>query len=427
MKVVIVSTYDVEGGAAKGAYRLHKALLSEGINSLMLVMIRQNDDGDYTIISESQKRLKKALNLLRATLDRLPLRLHKNSSRIQFSISWIGFNNIARKINNINPDIVNLHWVADGFFKIEDIQKINSPVVITLQDAWYFTGGCHYFGDCEKYTLSCGACPILQSKIEFDLSKICWLRKKRLFERKKDLFVVGLSNWVTECSKKSSLLKDKNHATIPNPVDSDIFKPIDKNLAREIWNLPKSKKIILFGSVNPLSDERKGFKQLVLSLQKLSSKNNIELVIFGSVKPREVPDFPFQAHYVGYVNDDVSLATLYSSADLALVPSLQEALGNVAIESLSCGTPVVAFNVGGIKDIIEHKVNGYLAKPYDVDDFANGIKWILDNPNYNELCQNARKKILKEFDSKIVARKYIKLFNEILSIKKEKEREHNKK
>jgi len=239
--------------------------------------------------------------------------------------------------------------------------------------------------------------------------------------------VVGSSNWITECSKKSSLLKDKNHATIPNPVDSDIFKPIDKNLAREIWNLPKSKKIILFGSVNPLSDERKVFKQLVQSLQKLSSKNNIELVIFGSVKPREVPDFPFQAHYVGYVNDDVSLATLYSSADLALVPSLQENLPNVAIESLSCGTPVVAFNVGGIKDIIEHKVNGYLAKPYDVDDFANGIKWILDNPNYNELCQNARKKILKEFDSKIVARKYIKLFNEILSIKKEKEREHNKK
>jgi glycosyltransferase involved in cell wall biosynthesis len=167
-----------------------------------------------------------------------------------------------------------------------------------------------------------------------------------------------------------------------------------------------------------LSDERKGFKQITQALQKLKGRNDLELVVFGSVKPKQVPDFSFPTHYVGYISDDISLATLYSSADLTLVPSLQEALGNVTIESLSCGTPVVAFDIGGSKDIIDHKINGYLAKPYDPDDFANGIRWVLDNPNYNELRQNAREKILKEFDSKVVARKYIELFNQILSFKK---------
>jgi glycosyltransferase involved in cell wall biosynthesis len=417
MKIVIVSTYDIEGGAAKVAYRLHKALLSEGIDSVMFVMTRKNEDGDYTIISDSQKRIKKAFNVIRSVLDRLPLRIYKDSSRIQFSVSWIGLNNIAQKINNLKPDIVNLHWIADGFLKIEDIQKIDAPVILTLQDAWHFTGGCHYFGNCEKYISSCGACPSLQSKIEFDLSKICWLRKKRVYEKKKDLFVVGTSRWITECSQKSSLLKNKKHTTIPAPVDTNTFKPIDKNLAREIWNLPKSKKIILFGAVNPLGDERKGFKQLIQALQKLKGRRDFELVVFGSVKPKQVPDFSFPTHYVGYINDDVSLATLYSSADLTLVPSLQENLSNVIIESLSCGTPVVAFDIGGNKDMIDHKINGYLAKPYDPDDFANGIRWILDNPNYDELRQNAREKILKEFDSKVVARKYIELFNQILSFK----------
>jgi glycosyltransferase involved in cell wall biosynthesis len=353
MKIVIVSTYDIEGGAAKGAYRLHKALLSEGINSFMFVMTRKNEDGDYTIISDSQKRIKKAFNTIRSVLDRLPLRIYKDSSRIQFSVSWIGLNNIAQKINNLKPDIVNLNWIADGFLKIEDIQKINAPVILTLRDAWHFTGGCHYFWNCEKYISSCGACPLLQSKIEFDLSKICWLRKKRVYEKKKDLFVVGISRWITECSQKSSLLKDKKHTTIPNPVDTNTFKPIDKSLAREIWNLPKSKKIILFGAVNPLSDERKGFKQITQALQKLKGRNDLELVVFGSVKPKQVSDFSFPAHYIGYISDDISLASLYSSADLTLVPSLQENLSNVIIESLSCGTPAVAFDIGGSKDIID--------------------------------------------------------------------------
>ncbi len=418
MRVVIVSTYDLEGGAAKGPYRLHRAFLSEGIDSIMLVMMRRNDDGDWTIISDSQKRVKKAFNLLRATLDRLPLRFYRNGSNVQFSISWVGFNNIVRKINNLNPDIVNLHWIADAFLRIEDIQKIKSPVIITLQDAWYFTGGCHYFWDCEKYTLSCGACPILSSVMEYDLSRICWLRKKRVFQKKKDIFVVGSSKWITDCSKRSSLLKDKKHFTIPSGVDSAIFKPVDKNFARKIWNLPQSKKIILFGAINPLSDKRKGFRQLTEALQKLKKRDDIELVIFGSVRPKDCPDFSFPTRYVGYINDEISIATLYSAADLTLAPSLQENLSNVVIESLSCGTPVVAFDIGGNKDIIEHKFNGYLAKPYDTDDFANGIRWVLDNPNYNQLQLNAREKILKEFDIKVVVKKYIELFNEVLNYEK---------
>jgi len=178
--------------------------------------------------------------------------------------------------------------------------------------------------------------------------------------------------------------------------------------------LSKDKKLVLFGAVSATSDPRKGFKELSEALRKLKLRD-IELVVFGSSKPKDAPDFGFNTHYLGHLHDDVSLVTLYNAVDVTVVPSLQENLSNTIMESLSCGTPVVAFNIGGNSDMIEHKINGYLAKPYDTDDLAKGIEWILSSPNYNELCENARNKVLREFDSKVVVKKYIELYDKIIS------------
>jgi len=410
MKILIVNTSDVQGGAARAAYRLHKALLVSGIDSQMLVQSKSSDD--FTVIGPATK-VQKAMAKLRPTLDSLPVRWYKNRTKTLFSPSWLGFSSVVDKINEINPDIVHLHWVCWGMMTIENIARIKAPVVWSLHDMWAFTGGCHYDEDCEGYKETCGHCKVLASNKQNDLSTKIFKRKQKVFAFKKNITIVGLSNWLNECSKSSTLLKDKNHINLPNPIDTNTFKPFDKEKVRELWSLPKDKKLVLFGAIGATSDPRKGFKELSDAMGKLTSKD-IEFVVFGSSQPQKAPNFGFNTHYLGSLHDDVSLVTLYSAVDVMVVPSLQENLSNVIMESMACGTPVVAFDVGGNSDLIDHKINGYLAEPFDAIDLANGIKWVLSSQNYKDLCRNARDKVNRSFSNEIVVQKYISLYKGIL-------------
>jgi glycosyltransferase involved in cell wall biosynthesis len=299
--------------------------------------------------------------------------------------------------------------------RIEDIARIKAPIVWSLHDMWAFTGGCHYDEECSGYEKECGNCKVLGSDKENDLSKKVFLRKQKAFESKKDMTIVGLSQWLNNCSKNSSLLKNKKHINLPNPIDSTLYKPFDKEKARELWNLPQDKKLVLFGAMGATSDPRKGFKELSDAMNNMKKTDNIEFVVFGSSKPQNAPDFGFKTHYLGNLADDVSLVTLYSAVDVMIVPSLQENLSNAIMESLACGTPVIGFDIGGNADMIEHQQTGYLVKPFDTDDLANGIEWILNAPNYDDLCNKAREKVIREFDSVIVAKKYVELYEEILN------------
>jgi glycosyltransferase involved in cell wall biosynthesis len=411
MKILIVNTSDIQGGAARAAYRLHKSLLNSGIDSQMLVQSKSSDN--YTVTGP-QTKLQKAMCKLRPTLDSLPVKFYKNRTKTLFSLSWFGFNGMVEKINEINPDIVHLHWICAGMMRTEDIANIKAPVVWSLHDMWAFTGGCHYDENCGGYKSACGNCKVLGSKKKNDLSKKVFTRKQKAFAAKKEMTIVGLSKWLNECAKTSTLLKDKNHINLPNPIDTDTFKPFDKEKARELWKLPQDKKIVLFGAMSATSDPRKGFKELINAMEQLTSQD-IELVVFGSSKPQNAVDFGLKTHYLGSLQDDISLVTLYSAVDIMVVPSLQENLSNAIMESLACATPVAAFGIGGNSDMIEHEKTGYLAKPFESKDLANGIEWVLNAKNYDQLCKNAREKVTREFDSKIVASKYIKLYNDIIS------------
>lgn len=410
MKILIVNTSDINGGAARAAYRLHKALLSGGVDSQMLVQSKSSDD--YTVIGPATK-VQKAMAKLRPTLDSLPVRWYKNRSRTLFSPSWLGFSHIVDTINEINPDIVHLHWICGGMMRVEDIAHIKAPIVWSLHDMWAFTGGCHYDEECEGYKESCGNCKVLASDKQNDLSTKVFQRKQKAFTSKKEMTIVGLSNWLNECSKSSALLKDKKHINLPNPIDINTFKPFDKENARELWSLPKDKKLVLFGAMGATSDPRKGFTELSNAMDKLTSKD-IEFVVFGSSQPQNAPDFGFKTHYLGHLHDDVSLVTLYSAVDVMVVPSLQENLSNAIMESMACATPVVAFAIGGNSDMIEHERTGYLAKPFESEDLAFGIEWVLNAVEYDELCANAREKVVREFDSRVVAGKYVELYEDIL-------------
>lgn len=410
MKILIVNTSDLEGGAAIAAFRLNKSLLDQKVDCQMLVQSKKSDD--FKVRTRGIKA-KKNLNMLRSIIDSIPVRFYKERSKTLFSPSWLGFNNIIDVINKINPDLVHLHWINNGMIKIEDLCSIKVPLVWSLHDMWAFTGGCHYDEDCEGYKKSCGNCKVLVSSKSNDLSKKVYNRKLKTFSQIHNMTIIGLSNWINECSKNSTLLKDKRHVNLPNLIDTQVFKSLDKDKSRELWNFPKNKKLILFGAIAATTDARKGFAELSETLFKLTNKN-IELVVFGSIKPKKSPNFAFKVHYLGNLGDDVSLATLFTSVDVTIVPSIQENLSNTILESLACATPVVGFNIGGNSDMIEHKKTGYLAEPFNTTDLAYGTEWVLNNKKYNQLCRNAREKVLKEFDSVIVAKKYIKLYKEII-------------
>jgi glycosyltransferase involved in cell wall biosynthesis len=413
MKILIVNTSDIEGGAARASYRLFKALENENIEVSMLVQKKSSDN--YKVFTPNTK-IDKLINIFRPILEQLPVKFYKNRTKTLFSSSLVGNKKILKMIEEINPDIVHLHWINGGMMKIEDLSHIKAPIVWSLHDMWAFTGGCHYDEECGLFKNECASCKVLGSVKSKDLSKKIFDRKKKTFFHIENMTIVGLSKWLHKCAKESIILENKKHINLPNPIDTNIFKPFDKEKARELWSLPKDKKLILFGAMGATSDPRKGFDELSNAMQKLENKN-IEFIIFGSSKPKYSQNFGFKTHYLGSLADDISLVTLYSAVDIMIVPSLQENLSNAIMESLACATPVIGFDIGGNSDMIEHKKNGYLAKPFDTTDLACGIDWILDNEKYekyDELCVNARNKVLKEFDSVAVANKYIELYKDIL-------------
>ncbi|KAF2325918.1 MAG: glycosyltransferase family 4 protein [Flavobacterium nitrogenifigens] len=410
MRVLIVNAYDNMGGAARASYRLHQSLLEKGIESRMLVQNKFGDD--FTVESYTTCTFQNIWEKCRTIADNFPVKFYKNRTKTLFSPSWIGFNNLVNQINTINADIVHLHWISNAMVKIEDLAKIKAPIIWTLHDNWAFTGGCHIMWECIKFKEECGSCPRLDSRKEMDLSRRIFNRKKKTYSKLSNMVVVGLSKWITNCVKESTLLKNHEVVNIPNPIDTNIFKPLDVKYARSLWNLPINKKLILFGAMSATSDVNKGFKELVGSLDLLNDKN-IEFVIFGSSEPKEKQPFKLKTHYLGHLHDDVSLVSLYSAVDLMVVPSLQETLPQTASEAMACGTPVVAFGHTGLLDIVEHKKTGYLAKPFQEKDLATGIEWVLNSDNYRDLCFNAREKIVKEFDSSFIANRYIELYNKV--------------
>ena len=413
---LLVSTYDPIGGAraARAAYRLHQGLLRLGIDSKMLVQDKRIDDP--TVIS-SPNQLAQRMGKYRLFLDALPLKLYPNRQRYPalFPLQWFP-NTITSQIAALAPDIINLHWICDGFVPIEALAKFNKPIVWTLHDMWAFTGGCCYSGECDGYTKSCGTCPQLGSNQNWDLSRWVWQRKAKAWQNLK-LTIVTSSNWLAECAKSSSLFQNSHIKVIPYGLDIDIYKPRERERARNLLSLPQNKQLVLFGAIAATSNKRKGFHLLQPALQKLSQsgwKDKIELIVFGASQPENPVDLGFQVHYLGKIDDQNKLALLYSSADVMIVPSIEEAFGQTASESLACGTPVVSFDSTGLKDIVEHKKNGYRAKCFSCDDLANGIAWVIeDKDRHKKLCDRAREKAEQEFTLELQANRYLSLFKEV--------------
>jgi glycosyltransferase involved in cell wall biosynthesis len=257
---------------------------------------------------------------------------------------------------------------------------------------------------------------VLGSSCENDLSRWTWNRKERAW-RNLDLTLVAPSRWLADCARSSSLFRDFRVEVIPNGLDTETFRPGDKEGARNTLGLPQDKKIILFGAVRAISDPNKGLHLLIPALQVFSKESSDTLAaVFSSLDGREMPDLGMPAVFLGRIHDDRKLAEIYAAADVFVAPSIQEAFCQTAAEALACGTPVVAFGATGLLDVVEHQRCGYLAQPYDAGDLACGIAWVLeDMDRHAELSIRARQKVKAEFSLDKVSDRYVAMYRQLLA------------
>jgi glycosyltransferase involved in cell wall biosynthesis len=415
LKTLSLSTFDNQGGAARATYRLHQGLEQIGVESWILCQSKFSQD-TKVVGGKTSSGIEQIKTGFRLTLDQLPLKLYRQKSKQLFSPHWLS-SKPHQQIAKLNPDIINLHWISAGYLQIETLARFSQPLVWTLHDMWSFTGGCHYNQSCNKFTATCGTCPLLGSSKEGDLSRHIWQRKQKSW-KDLNLTIVTPSQWLGDSAKASSLFGDRRVEVIPYGLDTEIYRPIEQSTARKLLQLPQDKQLVLFLSLNATSDQRKGFHLLQPALQQLShsaGQDQLELMVVGASAPENPPELGFKAHYLGILEDDLTLALAYSAADVFVAPSLQDNLPNTVLEAIACGTPCVAFDIGGMPDMIDHQQNGYLAKPFVIEDLTEGIRWVLaDSSRLKNLGHSARTKAEQEFALKIQARRYQKLYQEIL-------------
>lgn len=411
MKVLHVNAFDMNNGAARAAFRLHNALLLKGVDSKMLVQIKESNDPN---ILSDRSIVANVINRFRWRVSALPKIFYRKKTNRPFSTSWLPPSGLVPKINELKPDIVHLHWIGGGMMNIQELSGIDSPIVWTLHDNGPFTGGCHTMWDCNKYINGCGACPVLGSEKEEDLSTNIFRIKLNTYKKISSLTIVGVSKWISYCASQSRLLRDKKVVTIPNLIDTTIYKTKDISFARNRLGLPLDKKLILFGALSAIKDINKGYHYLIEAIRMLN-RDDVELVVFGNSITDVTINVDFKINYLGYLDSDETLNLAYSAANVMIVPSIQESFGQTAMEAMSCGTPVVSFDTTGLSDIIDHKQNGYLAKCFNERDLTRGIDWVLDYDSPEKLSDLARQKVVAKFDTNVVSEQFVELYKSILN------------
>ncbi|WP_448701688.1 glycosyltransferase family 4 protein [Mucilaginibacter sp. AW1-3] len=419
MKVTLINTSDTGGGAPVACMRLLKALESEQIDAGMLVQHKKTSEPRATSVIKNWFDQQKAkVNLLRERLPFIFFYAKDKSVRFAFSTANTGSSVVDEPLV-ADADIIHLHWTNFGFLSIDNLKQLadlGKPIVWTLHDMWAFTGGCHYAGTCDHFKNQCGECYFLRTPHPNDLSHRVWEEKLALFADKPNITFVTCSNWLAGEAKKSSLLKGFRIEAIPNPIDTAIYTPQDKLTARKKRGINTGAKLILFGAAN-IMDRRKGLSYLIEALNILKSEyrsDNVEIVIFGKNKHFDVSRLPFRVHQLGLITSQAELVEIYSMADITVSPSVEDNLPNIIMESLACGTPVAAFDTGGIPDMIDHQQNGYLAQFRSAADLARGIHHILFLANADDMAAAARKKVLDNFSNEKVAARYINVYQSVL-------------
>jgi glycosyltransferase involved in cell wall biosynthesis len=413
MKILHISYSDNSGGAAKAAMRLCLAQWKAGMDVTMLVV---NKTTDYPFVKQVKEGWGGISKILKDFCVARLLQRQESDNRIHHSLNLFSGAALSQ-INAMDADIVNLHWVNNEMISVEQIARINKPIVWTLQDTWAFCGAEHYPADLEDKRFSQGYTAANNRNRKRDLDRWTWNRKMKHW---KDVpfTVAAPSKWMKKCVEESVLFRNRPVVHTSNPIDLDIFRPIDKKIARDILKLDQDKKYILFGADGATRQPIKGFDLLVAALPTLAGSLDPaehKLLIFGAYGPTRKEEYGFEVSYAGRINDEITMALTYAAADCMVVPSRQDNLPQTALEAIGCGTPVVAFNVGGLPDIIDHMKYGYLAQPYDPADLAAGISWVLTHPDPEALSQQARAAAESRFSDEVCVERYKGLYITVIN------------
>ena len=418
MKVLLVNTSERTGGAAVACKRLMEALGKQGIDARMLVRDKQSDLPEVTGLGLGRWSL-----LWKFVWERIVIwkaNHFKKNNLFSVDIANTG-TDITKYPAFQEADIIHLHWINQGMLSLKNLERIFSsgkPVVWTMHDLWPATGICHHPRECDHYETHCHNCPLLlYHGSKHDLSYRTFEKKLKLMQGKQVTFV-ACSQWLQGMAKKSALLQGQHIHSIPNPLNLDIFKPKDRQGARQRLSLPTDKKLLLFGAVKA-TDKRKGIDYLIKACKTLVKQNpalkeQIGIVSFGMMSEGLRRVLPFEVYPQGYVTDDDTLTDIYSAVYAYVTPSLEENLPNTIMEAMACGTPCVGFNVGGIPEMIDHQVNGYVADYKSADDLAKGMLWILNHKNIPELRQQAVQKVQRCYEEGVVVQQFIQLYQNLL-------------
>jgi glycosyltransferase involved in cell wall biosynthesis len=416
MRITHLSTTDQAGGAARAAYRLHQGLLKIGCDSKMLVQRKASSDPTVLTFVPREDlgtRIHRAirgryLSRNRRRLEALP----KGASFLSEDRSEHGAD-VLRQLPG--QEILNLHWIA-GFFDYErffEQAPLGLPIVWTLHDMNPFTGGCHFDGACGKFVDACGACPQLDSTDAHDFSGQCWQRKKTALERieKEQLHLVSPSQWMAGEARKSSILDRFPLTVIPYSLDTEVFRPHEKQLARKTFDLPADAQIVLFVA-DSVEEKRKGLQQLLQAIEGMRVANGLCLASLG--RGLAFPGGNLPIWNLGYVRDDEKLALAYSAADVFVAPSLQDNFPNTILEAFACGVPVVANAVGGCAEQVQDGVTGMLTKPGDSEHLRTAIISVLDNPELRARMSAAcRRTAVEHYGLEIQATRYRELYEKL--------------
>lgn len=413
MHILIVNTAERTGGAAIAANRLMHALNNNGVEARMLVRDRKTDAPEVVNLPQSWRLRAKFL------WERGVIWLANGLSRR--NLFQVDIANAGTDITTMDvfqwADVIHLHWVNQGFLSLHVLERImnsGKPVVITMHDQWYFTGICHYSGECEKYRSQCCHCPLLKNGgIGVDMARHVYERKQAIYSGRNVTFV-GCSHWIADLARQSRLTQGHTVTNVPNAINTDVFTPMDRTKARERHNLPVEGRLILFGAQR-ITDERKGFIYLKEACEHIVKSHpslaaTMSIVVLGGDADSVKESLPLPVHVVNYLSNEHDIASLYNAVDLFVTPSLQDNLPNTIVEAMSCGTPCVGFDVGGIPEMISHKQNGYVAHYRDSEDFARGIIWCTDESRHDTLRQQARTAALNTYAEPVAALRYQNIY-----------------
>ena len=415
MRVLIVNTSDRSGGAAVAANRLMMALNNHGVKVKMLVRDKISDS--LTIVALPKSPLLHWNFLWERFV--IYCRLHFSRKHLfEIDLANTG-SDITRLPEFQEADVIHLHWINQGMLSLGTIRKIlrsGKPVVWTMHDIWPATGLCHVTLGCRYFTSVCHQCRLLPGGgSDNDLSTSVWRKKERMLDGE-SIFFVACSRWLAGEAKASGLLKGQKITSIPNPIDTHVYKAGDRMEARRRLGLKEDRQYILFASQRA-TNENKGMDYLIEACRQLHDLPQVTVLILGGHAEEVAPQLSLDAVPLGYVNDERRIVEIYQAADVFVLPSLSENLPNTIMEAMACGLPCVGFRVGGIPEEIDHKRNGYVAEYRNACDLANGIRWVLTSAKSDELSRDCVRKVTQNYSQQSVALRYIDVYEQAMALK----------